>query len=175
MHRFNDRVERPDELVEHLDDAGNVIAVVTRGEIRAGNLRHRSVGIVVTNPEGEVLIHRRALDKSVWAGWWDVAAGGIVGVGESFEDAAQRELAEELGISGVPLAHLIDGEFANDVVRAQMRMFSCVWDGPVRFPDGEVIDACWAGPDELRVRLARDTFVPDSREVLQTLLGIELT
>ncbi|MGZ4793813.1 MAG: NUDIX domain-containing protein, partial [Ilumatobacteraceae bacterium] len=90
-----------DELVDIVDDNDMVIASVTRAEMRAKRLQHRSVGIVVLSSNGRLLIHRRSLDKDIWPGWWDIAAGGVVTAGETYEDAAQRELAEELGIANV--------------------------------------------------------------------------
>lgn len=73
-----------DEPVEHVDQDDVVLEVVTRSRMRRENLRHRSVAVIVTNKRGELLVHRRAGDKDVFPGWWDLAAGGVVGVGESY-------------------------------------------------------------------------------------------
>ena len=73
----------PDELVDIVDDDDHVIATVTRREMRAGRLLHRSVGIAVMSSDDRLLIHRRSLDKDVWPGWWDIAAGGVVLSGET--------------------------------------------------------------------------------------------
>ncbi len=67
-----------EELVDVVDADDNVVAVVPRSRMRAENLRHRSVGIMVVNHVGEILIHRRADTKDVWPGWWDLAVGGVV-------------------------------------------------------------------------------------------------
>ena len=40
-------VGRGEELVDVIDDDGEVIATATRAEMRAGNLRHRTVSIAV--------------------------------------------------------------------------------------------------------------------------------
>ncbi|MGP3920884.1 NUDIX domain-containing protein [Nonomuraea sp. 10N515B] len=42
---------------------------------------------------------------SRFPGYYDVMVGGAVGVGESYEEAAVRELAEELGVR-VPVRFL---------------------------------------------------------------------
>src|SRR5690349_17836327 len=85
------------ENVEVVDERGTVVAVVPRPQMRAENLRHRSVGIVVCSGS-RVLVHRRADWKDVWPSRWDVAFGGVCDVGERYTDAARRELAEEAGI-----------------------------------------------------------------------------
>ncbi len=159
-----------DELVEHIDEDGNVLEVVTRARMRRENLRHRSVGIVVLNRRGEVLIHRRAEDKDVWPGQWDLAAGGVVANGETFEEAAARELAEELGITGAELEFVREAPYGDDRVRALARYYRVRWDGDVDFADGEVVEALWVTPEELRRRLAVDVFVPDSRQVAHDLI-----
>ena len=92
-------------MVEVVDERGVVVRLATRAEMRAGNLRHRSVAVVVVTGAGEVVAHRRADWKDVWPGRWDVCFGGVVGVGEGWRDAARRELAEEAGVE-VPDAAL---------------------------------------------------------------------
>jgi len=48
-------------------------------------------------------MHRRTDTKDVYPGRYDVWAGGCVAAGEDPVDAAHRELAEELGVTGVQL------------------------------------------------------------------------
>ena len=60
---------------------------------------HLSVHVVVINPQGELLIQRRADNKADWPGIWDIAAAaGNALAGESSGEAARRELFEELGL-----------------------------------------------------------------------------
>lgn len=157
-----DRSTSSDELVDEIDEHGSVVGVVTRAEVRRHNLRHRSVAIVVRNSRAEVLIHRRAEHKDVWPGRWDLAAGGVVASGETYEQAAARELSEELGITEAVLTRVGTTPFENDEVRAIAAVFIADWDGPVHFDDGEVVEARWVGPTELRRRVLDDRFVPDS-------------
>jgi isopentenyldiphosphate isomerase len=86
------------ERVEVVDEHDHVNEVVLRRRMRAENLRHRAVYILVTDSADRLLIHRRSDAKDVWPGRWDIAAGGVVGVDESYDSAARRELVEELGI-----------------------------------------------------------------------------
>jgi isopentenyldiphosphate isomerase len=105
-----------EELVDALDEQGNVVGTVTRGEMRAANLWHRSVFVVVVNDSDEILVHRRASWKDKWPDLWDIAVGGVVTAGEAWELAAARELAEEIGVS-VELGYLGEDVYADEDVR----------------------------------------------------------
>lgn len=159
-----------DELVDVVDDDDNVIATVTRSEMRSRRLLHRSVGIAVVSTDGRLLIHRRSVDKDIWPGWWDIAAGGVVASGETYAQAAQRELAEELGITGVALEHLGHDRYVADDLAALCGLYRVVHDGPFRFDDGEVVEVRWVTFAELDAMQSDHRFVPDSYTVLLPLL-----
>ena len=112
--------------------------------------------------DGLLLIHRRSDAKDLWPGHWDLACGGVVQAGEDWETAAARELAEEVGITGAPLSFLAQADYADDHVDEVARLYAATWDGPISFLDGEVAEALWVTLDDLRERLVRDRFVPDS-------------
>jgi isopentenyldiphosphate isomerase len=158
------------ELVDIVDDDDNVIATVTRREMRASRLQHRSVGIAVISTDGRLLIHRRSLDKDVWPGWWDIAAGGVVASGETYEDAARRELEEELGILDAEVELIGHSRFVDDTVAELCRGYRVVHDGPFTFADGEVIEARWVTFAELDTMRGKHQFLPDSIALLLPLL-----
>lgn len=153
-----------DELVEVFDEDGRVVEVVSRARMRAERLRHRCTFVVVRRPTGEVLVHRRSPDKDVWPDRWDLAAGGVVQAGEAWDGAAARELAEEVGVRGVPLVPLVEGDvtYEDDDVAEVARLYTTTWDGPVSFDDGEVVEARWVTVDELRRLVVEERFVADS-------------
>ena len=103
-----------DELVEVVDEQGRVTAVVTRREIREGTLRHRATYVVVVDSADRVIVHQRAPWKDVYPLYWDLAFGGVCGVGESWERSATRELAEEAGITGAELQDLGPASYEED-------------------------------------------------------------
>ena len=53
--------------------------------------------VIVFNTKGQMLIQQRQAHKLGWPNRWDVSAGGSVQAGETSQQAAQRELREELG------------------------------------------------------------------------------
>ncbi|HEY7073239.1 MAG TPA: NUDIX domain-containing protein [Acidimicrobiales bacterium] len=131
-----------DELVEVVDEAGTVLRLATRAEMRAGNLRHRGVAVVVLTRAGELVAHRRADWKDVWPGRWDVCFGGVAQVGEDWVTAARRELAEEAGVD-VPasaLRLLGSDSYQDDAVCWFGPIYAVTHDGPFRPADGEVAE-----------------------------------
>ena len=100
-----------DEPVDVVDADDNVTGQATRAEVRARNLRHRATYVLVFNRDGKLFVHQRTTMKDVYPGYYDVAVGGVVGAGESYDDAARRELAEELGVTGVALRRVLRADF----------------------------------------------------------------
>ncbi|HEX7095009.1 MAG TPA: NUDIX domain-containing protein [Acidimicrobiales bacterium] len=157
------------ELVEVVDPDGSVERLVTRGEMRAGNLRHRATYVVVRDREGRVLVHQRAPWKDIWPSRWDVAFGGVCAPGESWVDAAARELAEEAGLDD-PLVDLGPVRFENALTRVVGRVFSTVATTAPTFPDGEVVDHRWVPVDRLGAWAAEHELCDDSAAVVLPLL-----
>lgn len=152
----------PDETVEEVDASGAVLRLVSRSRMRSERLRHRSVFVAVVSESDQLLVHRRADTKDIWPGWWDVAVGGVCAPGESWEEAARREVSEELGLDGVPVRLLGTGAYDDDQVSLVAAVFVCRTDGPFRFADGEVSEAHWVGRTELPLWLGSRRFLPDS-------------
>ena len=155
-----------EELVDIVDEHDAVIDTVTRREMRARRLRHRAVFIAVQHTDGRLLVHQRSHDKDVMPGAWDIAVGGVVGAGESYDDAAVRELAEEIGVEGASLTPWGGGIYADESFELVGRCYHLVHDGPFRFADGEVIEAKWVNRAELDALLRDERVVSDSIALL---------
>jgi 8-oxo-dGTP pyrophosphatase MutT (NUDIX family) len=157
-------------MVEVVDADGRVVDVVPRSVMRRERLRHRSVYIAVVHPDGRLLVHRRSDAKDVWPGWWDLAVGGVVTPGEPWDDAAARELAEEIGVSGVAMEELGGGAYEDDLVAVVGRCYRVVTAGPFTFADGEVVEAEWVAPADLPRLVRERRFLPDALALLLPLL-----
>lgn len=88
-----------DELIDILDENGNMAGVIKpKKEAHRKGLLHKVVHVWIYNSKGEVLIQKRSLVKPSYPGLWDISVAGHVSTGEKPEDAAVREMHEELGI-----------------------------------------------------------------------------
>ena len=171
-HGRHGGMSNPDaELVQHVDANGVVLGMVSRSEMRARNLCHRAVFVVVHSEDGRLLAHRRSKFKDLWPGRWDIAVGGVVIGDESYELAASRELDEEIGIRGVHLEYLGDGKYRDTSVNVIGRCFRVQSNGPYIYRDGEVEETRLVTPLQL-VQMTNDyRFVPDSMALVLPLLG----
>ncbi len=95
-----------DELLDIVDAHDRVTGQATRGEATARRLRHRCTFILARDPDDRIFVHRRTAAKLVFPSMYDMFVGGVVGAGESYDDAAKREAEEELGVSGLTVAPL---------------------------------------------------------------------
>lgn len=92
-----------DELIEVLDENARPFMLMPRAAALAQRMAYQVVLIVVRDRQDRIYIHRRADAKKNYAGLWNVSASGFVKAGEALEDAAVRELSEELGITGLSI------------------------------------------------------------------------
>jgi isopentenyldiphosphate isomerase len=161
-----------DELVALLDDEGRVCGSAPRSVVRRDNLHHGATGVLVRNSAGDIYVHRRTASKDVYAALYDFMAGGVVAAGEDPYDAVVRELAEELGITGVELERLPEGDYADEFTSYRAYLYECVWDGPVRHQPEEVDWGAWMSPADLVRRLDDPAwpFVPDTTALLGPLI-----
>lgn len=165
--------ERVDEMVDVVDEHDQVVRSVSRAEMRRDRLRHRAVFVAISDGNDRLLVHRRALTKDVWPGWLDIAVGGVVSAGESYDRAAERELAEEVGVSGTVVVALDGGvarAFDDEVVSLMGRCFQVTTPGPFVFSDGEVSEAWWVTRAEFESLRLEESFLPDSLDLLLPLL-----
>ena len=158
------------EPVEVIDASGVVLDVVSRSVMRAQRLRHRCTYIVVVDLSERLVVHQRALWKDVWPGRWDVAFGGVVGVGEDWGAAALRELREEAGVEA-GLQELGGGPYDDVDVSLVGRVYLARHDGPFTFPDGEVLQADRIPLEEVERWIAGRELCPDSLTLAASALG----
>lgn len=158
-----------DEEVALFDAEGRVTGHAPRSVVRRDNLTHAATATLVRDSAGAVYVHRRTESKDVYPGRHDCWAGGVVLAGENVHDAACRELAEELGVAGVPLRPLFRMWYADQHTRYLCHAFEARWDGPITHQASEVAWGAWMSLADLESRLADPSwpFVPDGRAVFE--------
>ncbi|WP_027590951.1 NUDIX hydrolase [Pseudomonas sp. RL] len=158
------------ELVAWVDEEDRLLGSLPRAELRARGCIGRCTYILLFNSAGELCVHRRTLSKALYPGFWDVAAGGMVGPGEGYAEAAARELHEELGIIGVPLRE--HGRFFFDEPGNRLWgvVFSAISDEPLLLQPEEVQEACFMPVSAVLAHSQHEAYCPDSLEALRLFL-----
>lgn len=115
-----------------VDEDDNPIGSGRYDDIQANGDRHRVVRVMVEDDSGNVLLQKRSRTLTLFPGCWDNSAAGHVDVGEEYSAAAQRELAEETGISAVKLQEIkhykTDGTFEHRI----LKRWNCLYKAVVR-------------------------------------------
>lgn len=137
------------EMFEVVDDDDRVIGLMPRAQCH-GNpaLVHRVAHVLVVNAQGEVLLQQRSKHKDIQPGKWDTSVGGHLDPGEDYLAAARREMAEELGLVGLPLTFLYHSRIRNEIESENVATFLACHGGEVH-PNPQEIDQVrfWSGAD----------------------------
>ncbi|MDQ0797278.1 NUDIX hydrolase [Streptomyces sp. B1I3] len=159
-----------DEILDIVDENDEVVGQAPRGEATARGLRHRCVFVEARDAAGRLFVHRRTATKLVFPSHYDMFVGGVVGAGESYDDAALREAEEELGVQGLPRPEPL---FTFLYENAGHSWWSAVYqvrcELPVRPQAEEVAWHTFLTDAELERQLGDRLWVPDGLETYHRL------
>jgi len=85
------------EQVILVDERDNALGAMEKMEAHRRAVLHRAFSVFVFNDRGEMLIHRRAIEKYHSGGLWTNACCSHPREGETTEEAAHRRMMEEMG------------------------------------------------------------------------------
>ena len=159
-----------DEIVAIVDRDNCPIGAVARRIMRQQKLIHRASYILVFNSDGELFIQKRTKNKDIYPGYWDLAAGGVVLAGESYEESAQRELREELGLLNSKLSFLFDQYYEDNDNKVWGRIFSCTSNGPFTLQAEEIDYGQLIPLVEIAQLHQTESVTPDGLQLLRRIL-----
>ena len=118
------------------------------------------VHLHVFNSRGELYLQKRPEWKDIQPGKWDTAVGGHVDLGESVEQALQREVREELGITDFTSQQVTHYVFESARERELVFTYKTVYDGVIR-PSDELDGGRFWTMDEIKSNLGKGVFTPN--------------
>jgi len=129
--------QRGEELFDEVDESDAVLGPQPRAFIHVNNLRHRAIHILLFNAAGELFLQKRSPWKDLNPSLWDSSAAGHVDSGETYHEAAGRELQEELGVS-TPLKKIGKLESSPETSWEFVEIFTGHHEGPFQLARMEV-------------------------------------
>ncbi|MBB5936344.1 NUDIX hydrolase [Streptomyces zagrosensis] len=169
----DDMPRSADEVLDVVSERDEVVGQAPRGEVYARGLRHRCVFILARDAAGRIFVHRRTASKLAFPSLYDMFVGGVVGAGESYEEAALREAEEELGVSGLPAPlPLFSFLYERPGQSWWCRIYEVRCDLPVDPQPEEVAWHTFLTDAELAAKLDVWEWVPDGAEAYERLLAM---
>ena len=92
-----------EEQVVLNSEKDEVLGLMDKMQAHENGLLHRAFSVFLFNEKGEVLLQKRAAEKYHSPNQWTNAVCSHPRDGETYLEAAQRRLKEELGIEGMEL------------------------------------------------------------------------
>ena len=159
-----------DELFDIVDEEGRKIGQATRKECHSSpSLIHQVVHVFVFNSRGELFLQKRAETKDIQPGKWDTSVGGHFLPDELPEDAARREVKEELGVDIAEFEFLYSYLWRSPVETELVKTYKVIHDGPFTWPEDEIGDGRFWTMDDISQTLRSGMFTPNLEHELDRL------
>lgn len=161
-----------DEILDIVDEQDKVIGQAPRSEAYARRLRHRCSFILVRDADDRIFVHRRTATKQVFPSLHDMFVGGVLGTGETYDEAALREAQEELGVADLPApTPLFRFRYETERWAWWSAVYQVRCTRPVRPQESEVAWHTFLTDEELAARLDEWEWVPDGLAAYRELLA----
>jgi isopentenyl-diphosphate Delta-isomerase len=138
------------EIFDVVNARDEVISQQPRSEVHRLGLRHRAVHVLVFNQRGQVFLQKRSLHKDTFPGAWDSSASGHLDAGEKYDEAARREVNEELGVNLIePLQRLFKLEAGPETGHEFVWVYRAHHEGPFQLAPLEIESGAWFDPPQV--------------------------
>lgn len=124
-----------------VNDSDVIVGMLSKKDAYERRAMLRSVQIFLFDCSGRLLVQRRALTKLRFPGYYCASVAGHVEPGESYEDAAKRELKEEIGVIESLTFLIKEKTPIGENEYAMMAHFCIVSDSPIVPQKEELCDA----------------------------------
>jgi isopentenyl-diphosphate delta-isomerase type 1 len=143
------------ETLDIVDEKDEVIGTASREECHEKKLRHRGVQIFIMNEEEDFFIQKRSTKKDVFPGLYEGGVTGHVLSGETYKQAAVRELKEEVGINvhENDLREMFRFKMLFENEHELVTAFILDYDGTIKIDQTEVESGQFLSLDELKQRI----------------------
>ncbi len=164
-----------EEYFDIIDELGAVIGQASRASCHGNpNLVHRVSHVLVVDRNDRIFLQKRSLRKDIEPGKWDTSVGGHLKVGESYDQAAVRELEEELGITEVTPQCLYTYRWSTPIESEDIRTYLVVWsdgrDSPFELQSEEITEGRFWTHREIQNSIGTGILTPNFEQEFERYL-----
>ncbi|WP_176140606.1 NUDIX hydrolase [Halobacillus salinus] len=149
---------------------------MNRGNAFEKDAYHLVIHVCLFNESGEMLIQQRQPDKEDWKNMWDITVGGSAIAGETSQQAAEREVHEEIGYA-LDLRNrrpslTVNFEYGFDdyyLIETDLDI------SDLPLPTEEVKQVKWADKDEVLQMISEGKFIPYHESLIELLFEMRKT
>ena len=165
-------MDNKQELFPVVDEDGNILGSVSRGEAHSGSkILHPVVHLHLFNSRGELYLQRRPDWKDIQPSRWDTATGGHIDLGENVDAALRREVREELGIVDFTPESLGHYVFESQRERELVFVHRATYAGPVTPNPDELAGGRFWTLQEIISNIGKCIFTPNFEQEYQRFFG----
>lgn len=141
------------EYVVLVDENDEQLGLMEKQQAHVAGLLHRAFSVFVFNSKGETLLQKRAEGKYHSPGLWTNTCCSHPRENESYKEAAQRRLQEEMGFScelEEKFHFIYKAKLDNDLYEHELdHVFTGIYDGEFKINEEEVGDFKWISMEDL--------------------------
>ena len=127
------------EVINLANEEDYPVDVAVRGEPIPEGRCPMIAGLFLFNSKGNIILQKVALSKKTDPRKWSYSAAGHVDAGETYEQAALRELSEEMGIQATEITFVgKECKLKDGKPRVFHHAFKVISDDPIAFDPSEV-------------------------------------
>ncbi len=144
-----------EEQFDVCDEYDNVVGQLPRSVVHAQGLLHRAVHVFVFNSRGELMLQMRSRFKDEAPLQFTSSASGHLNAGESYAEAAPREMLEEIGITA-PLEFVCKLPAAPETAREHTVLYRTITNAEPTIDPHEIDAVSFHTLEEIERWIARD-------------------
>ncbi len=160
------------EIVDVVDENDRLLRKAARSEVEEKKLLHRVSRVIVVDKEGRLLVQKRSASKKTRPGWWDIGVTETLQSGESYESAAIRGLAEEVGIMGISTTEIMRSSLVKARHKSQTsnvicKVYGLMYNGNITPDHDEVEEASVMAAEKVEKLIDEGKMTPGGIETFR--------
>lgn len=145
------------EYLDLVDENDEVIGKEERNIIYENNWKNfRVINIMIFTSDDKIIVPKRNSNRKVFPNCFDCSVGGHVSSGETYEQAAYRELEEELGITSVKLEEIAYFKPWDIDTSCFSKLYKLVYDEELNYDKDGIAQIYYMTKEEIKQLIEED-------------------